>query len=224
MREIKISASILSSDFSNLRCEIESLENSGVDMLHIDVMDGHFVPNLTVGPCVIKSLRAHSYLQFDVHLMVDRPETLLQDYASAGADFITIHQESTLHLDRVLGAIKSLGCKAGIALLPSTSPDVIDYILDQLDLILVMTVNPGFGGQVFIESQLEKIKIIADKIKKSGKNILISVDGGINEKTAKQSRDAGADILVSGNFIFKSEDYTRQVNMLKSCGGCDGNY
>ncbi|KAJ6645099.1 Endonuclease III [Pseudolycoriella hygida] len=160
-------------------------------------MDGHFVPNLTFGPPIIKALRTHTTLPFDVHLMINNPEYSIKDYANSGADIITIHPETTIHLDRTLDTIQNLGVKVGVALLPSTNPNYIDYIIDKLDLILVMTVNPGFSGQKFIENQLEKIKIISEKIKSSGKNILLSVDGGINDVTGKNCIKAGADILVS---------------------------
>ncbi|HJD56530.1 MAG TPA: ribulose-phosphate 3-epimerase [Rickettsia endosymbiont of Sericostoma sp.] len=215
MKIIKIAPSLLSADFANLQKEISSLEKAGADMIHIDVMDGHFVPNLTFGYPIIKSLRTHTTLPFDVHLMINNPEYSIKDYANSGADIITIHPETTIHLDRTLDIIQNLGVKVGVALLPSTNPNYIDYIIDKLDLILVMTVNPGFSGQKFIENQLEKIKIISEKIKNSGKNILLSVDGGINDITGKNCIKAGADLLVSGNFIFQSKNYQKQIDLLK---------
>lgn len=215
MKIIKIAPSLLSADFANLQKEISSLEKAGADMIHIDVMDGHFVPNLTFGYPIIKSLRTHTTLPFDVHLMINNPEYSIKDYANSGADIITIHPETTIHLDRTLDIIQNLRVKVGVALLPSTNPNYIDYIIDKLDLILVMTVNPGFSGQKFIENQLEKIKIISEKIKNSGKNILLSVDGGINDITGKNCIKAGADLLVSGNFIFQSKNYQKQIDLLK---------
>jgi len=215
LKKIKISPSILAADFSNLEQEIKAISNSGCDYIHIDVMDGSFVPNITIGPEVIKAIRPHSILPFDVHLMINNPEKHIESFAKAGADIITIHQEASIHLDRAIAQIKYLGKKAGVSIVPSTHEDVLDYILDKVDLILVMTVNPGFGGQKFIESQLEKISNIRDKINKIGKNIELQVDGGINQETAKLVIESGADVLVSGSYVFGSDDYRGAVEEIK---------
>jgi ribulose-phosphate 3-epimerase len=216
---VMIAPSILSADFSNLEREVKALELAGADMIHIDVMDGHFVPNLSFGPLVINALRKHTKLPFDVHLMIKEPEHFIYDYVKAGSDIITIHHEATLHIDKTLDTIKNLGIKAGISLIPSTPPGVVDYIIDRLDLILVMTVNPGFAGQSFIESQLDKIKTLSEKIKKSDKKIMLSVDGGINEREAKACINAGSDILVSGSFIFQGASYKEQITKLRDYPG-----
>jgi ribulose-phosphate 3-epimerase len=216
---VKIAPSILSADFSKLGEEIKMLEKSQADYIHIDVMDGSFVPNITIGNEVIKSIRKVSSLTFDVHLMINNPDLHIENFAVAGADIITIHQEAAIHLDRSLSLIKSFNKKAGVSIVPSTSENVIDYILDKVDLILVMTVNPGFGGQKFIDSQLKKIENIRKKIdnfeEKYGKKIELEVDGGINEITAKKVIEAGADVLVAGSFIFSSDNYQNQIKKLR---------
>jgi len=200
--QIKIAPSILSADFANLGNELKAVTEAGANYIHIDVMDGSFVPNITIGNEVVKGLRAHSGLPFDTHLMINNPDNHIKAFVEAGSDIITIHAEATTHLDRSLSLIQSFGKKAGVSLVPSTSEDVLNYIMDKVDLILVMTVNPGFGGQKFISSQLSKIEKIRKKITATGRKIDLQVDGGINPETARQVVAAGADVLVSGSYIF----------------------
>lgn len=217
-KQIKIAPSILSADFAKLGEEV-SLISKTADYIHIDVMDGHFVPNITIGPKVIKAIRPFSKLPFDVHLMIYNVDQYIKDFAEAGADIITIHAESCTHLDRSLNLIKSLGKKAGVSLVPSSHENMLDYVLDKVDLILVMTVNPGFGGQAFLPSQLEKISQIKNKILQTKRNIELEVDGGINLDTAGKAIEAGADVLVAGDFIFKkgSNFYNENILNLRSC-------
>ena len=212
---IKIAPSILSADFSNLGEEIQNIEKAGADYIHIDVMDGSFVPNITIGNEVVKALRTKTQLPFDVHLMINNPDNHVKAFAEAGADIITIHAEASIHLDRSLALIKSFDKKVGVSLVPSTHEDELDYILEKLDLILVMTVNPGFGGQKFLSSQLKKIENIRKKIEKSGKKIELEVDGGINDQTARIAIEAGADVLVSGSYIFGNKNYQQAIQNLK---------
>jgi len=209
---MKISASILSADFANLEKEIRLVESAGADMIHIDVMDGHFVPNLTFGPCVIKDIRPITKLPFDVHLMIENPEKWIDIYAKAGADIITIHPEATKNLRSTILAIKDAGAKAGVSLMPDTTPEVIDSILQDIDLILVMSVHPGFGGQSFMHSQIDKILMLSQKI--AGTKITLAVDGGINRETAKLCAMAGANHLVAGSYIF-SGDYKERIDNLR---------
>ncbi len=211
---VKISASILSANFSKLGEEVRNLEKSGADMIHLDIMDGNFVPNISFGSDVVKALRPHSSLPFDVHLMIDKPEQHIEYFAKAGANIITIHPETTKHLDRTIDLILSHEVKAGISLLPSSSPDVLEYIIDKIDLILVMTVNPGFAGQNFIPSQKNKIKQISELISLSKREIELSVDGGINASTAQDVINCGASILVSGSYIF-SDNYQESIKSLR---------
>ncbi len=212
---IKIAPSILSADFARLGDEVKAVTDAGADYIHVDVMDGHFVPNLTIGPVVIKSIRSHSKLPFDVHLMIENPDLSIESYAKAGADIITVHAEACTHLNRTLQLIKSQGKKCGVSLVPTTPASALDYVMNDVDLILVMTVNPGFGGQSFIASQLDKIKQIRGMIAKTGRKIDLEVDGGVNAETAKQVIAAGADVLVAGSAVFTGDANAYAANIKK---------
>ena len=210
---VLIAPSLLSADFSCLRDEVKTLTLANADWIHLDVMDGHFVENLTFGPMVVKSIRDYTNLPFDVHLMVENPIKMIPWFANAGANIITIHAETCKHLDRAIELIKSYGLKAGVSLNPSTPESVLEDVLDKIDLILVMSVNPGFGGQSFIQSSIEKITNIKSMTK--GKNILIEVDGGINPLSAAKCKAAGADVLVAGSAVFSNSDYAKNIEALR---------
>ena len=215
---ILISPSVLAADFSKLGDEVQSVSEMGADFIHLDIMDGHFVPNLSFGADIVRGIRAYSTLPFDVHLMITNPEIYIKSYVDAGANLITVHPESTYHIHSVLQQIKKSGIKAGVALNPGTPIQVLDNIIDVTDLVLVMTVNPGFGGQSFLLSQLAKISKIRSIIDKENYSIDLSVDGGINAKTAALAIDAGANVLVAGTSIFKSKDktYLESINRLRN--------
>ena len=200
---VRIAPSILSADFARLGEEVRALEAAGADYIHVDVMDGHFVPNLTIGPLVVKALRPHTRLPFDVHLMISPADPYLDAFAEAGADIITVHPEAGPHLHRTIQRIKALGKRAGVSLNPATPAKMLDYVLDDIDLVLVMSVNPGFGGQSFITGQLRKIEAIRKAIDKTGRVIDLEVDGGIDAITAVQAIAAGADVLVAGTATFR---------------------
>ena len=210
-----IAPSILSADFGRLNEEIKQVTEAGANWIHLDIMDGHFVPSMTFGPGVVAIARKATTLPLDVHLMINNPENQLEDFSKAGADIITVHVEATSHLNRLVQKIHELEKKAGVALNPATSTSTLENIIDDIEMILLMTVNPGWGGQKYIESMDQKIRKVADMIRKSGKDIYLQVDGGINAETAKRVTALGANVLVAGSYIFGQNDYKQQIACLK---------
>lgn len=214
---IRIAPSILSADFAKLGEEVRAIDEAGADWIHVDVMDGHFVPNLTIGPLVVSAVRPHTDRPLDVHLMIDPVDPYLEGFTSAGADGITVHVEACTHLDRTLDTIRSLGKRAGVALNPATPPETIEYVLDRLDLVLVMSVNPGFGGQSFIDAMLPKISTISKMI--GDRPIDIQVDGGVTPQNAEAVTQAGANVLVAGSAVFGDGKYRENIENLRAASG-----
>ncbi|WP_153720470.1 ribulose-phosphate 3-epimerase [Sporosarcina cascadiensis] len=215
---IKIAPSILAADFAKLGEEVKEVEKAGAELIHIDVMDGHFVPNITMGPIVVEALRPLTDLPLDVHLMIENPDDYIESFAKAGADYITVHVEACRHLHRTLQLIKSAGAKPGVVLNPHTPVEQIMHVLEDVEMVLFMTVNPGFGGQSFIHSVIPKVKQLSDIIKERGLSIEIEIDGGINEETIKPCVEAGATIFVAGSAIYNQEDRAKALQAIKSAG------
>jgi ribulose-phosphate 3-epimerase len=212
---ILIAPSILSADFRMLESEIRAVQEAGADLFHVDVMDGHFVPNITIGPMIVEAVRKATALQLDVHLMIDNPAAFVESFAHAGADIITIHAEADIHLFRTVDAIKSLGKKAGVALNPSTPLTAVEYLISEIDLLLIMTVNPGFGGQTYITAMNDKIRAARSMIAGSGRSILLAVDGGIKASNARLVADHGGNLLVMGTEIFHSGNYKEKIREVR---------
>jgi len=217
MNPLRIAPSILAADFARLGAEIKAVAAAGADFIHVDVMDGHFVPNISIGPAVVKAIRPATDLPFDVHLMISPVDAYIEEFAAAGANILTVHPEAGPHLHRTIQRIKAAGVMAGAALNPATPASTLEPILDELDLVLVMSVNPGFGGQKFISSQLKKIELVKDMINRSGKDIMLEVDGGVDPQTAPQAIGAGADVLVAGSAVFKGgpDSYAANISALR---------
>ena len=213
---VYIAPSLLSADFSKLQEEVKDIELGDAEWLHLDVMDGHFVPNITFGPGLVKALRPHSNLFFDVHLMIENPDQYIGEFANAGADMIVVHAEACTHLHRTIQSIHALGKKAGVALNPATSLSVLDYILPDLDMVLLMSVNPGFGGQKFIPETLEKARQVRALIEESGREIDLEIDGGVNFENVEEIKAAGVNIIVAGNTVFKAENRAETIARLKA--------
>jgi len=214
-----IAPSILSADFSKLGDEIQSVEKAGADWIHVDVMDGHFVPNITIGPLVVEAARRATSLPLDVHLMIEHPDRYIEDFAKAGADVISIQAEACIHLNRTIQMIKALDLRAGVVLNPATPLSALEWVLEDVDLVMIMSVNPGFGGQKFIPNSLDKIRTLRKMIRDRGLSVLIEIDGGVNEKTIKNISDAGADVFVAGSAIFKSPDYKETIGKFRELIG-----
>jgi ribulose-phosphate 3-epimerase len=213
---MRIAPSLLSADFARLGEDVRAVAEAGADFIHFDVMDNHYVPNLTVGPLVCSAIKPHSTIPIDVHLMVKPVDRIIPDFVAAGADIISFHPEASEHVHRTIGLIKSSGCKAGLVLNPATPLNVLDHVLEDLDLVLVMSVNPGFGGQAFIPSALDKLAAIRRRINETGRDIMLEVDGGVNVKNAAAIGAAGADVLVAGSAVFSQPDYKQIISAIRS--------
>lgn len=211
-----IAPSILSADFSRLGEDIKAVEHAGADWIHIDVMDGHFVPNITIGPMITEAVNRVTDLPLDVHLMIEQPDRYIADFVKAGADYVSVHAEACTHLNRTVSLIRDLGARPGVALNPATPVDAIEWVLESLDFVLIMSVNPGFGGQSFIHNSIDRIRLLKQMIDRQSRKILIQVDGGVNASTIREISDAGADSFVAGSAIFGSDDYKATINALRA--------